>query len=170
MRSRKTSMAFAATALVVLGISSARASYEMVHEFALELGRVIAESDVHGFLQLTCVPEPCTNSEIAAQRVFGASNSISSFERIMRNPSLKVQITGPYTSEDRWSNSTYTIIYYDPTNSPFNSEEKIPHKTGLRELYESFLQTEVTVSEGAVHFHRVPFHLEAHHPYVGDYG
>ena len=149
---------------------SAQTSDALVREFALEARRLIAESDVPGFVMLPCLPEPCTDSDLVLERIFGQDDVVSNFERIMRQKNLDILINGPYTRESRWPSSTFNVIYFDPENAPFDSNGYIHKETGQAELYESFLQTEVTISDGVVWFHRMPFHVGAHHPHVEDYG
>jgi len=170
MRIKKHVALLATIALMtLLQVSSAQTSNEQVQAFAFEVRRLIAESDISGFRQLSCVPANNTISEEAIERIFGPSDSTSDFERIMREPMLEVEIIGPYTREDHWPNSSYMITYYTSESTPFDSNDRISDEIGRKELYKSFLEMEVTISNGTVHFHRTPFYLGAHHPYVGDY-
>ena len=147
-----------------------QANDNLVIAFADDVRRLIAKSDVTGFSALPVLPSKNKVSDEVLESIFGPAESISNFQNIMRLPSLEFRVVGPYTREEQWPNATYTIIYYDSENSPFVSENEIPKEVGQANLYKSFLQTEVTVVDGEVRFHRVPFHLGSHHPYVGEYG
>lgn len=142
---------------------------ESVRNFAEAVRSIISKSDKSSFINLPCVPSECSDSRTALEIIFGGEEE-SHFERIMRNPNLKILIQGPFTYEIKWPNQSYVVIFYDPAKSPFNEKGIISDGIGLKELYKSFLQMIVTITEGEVSFHRVPFYIEAHHPYVGNYG
>ncbi|MCU7844165.1 MAG: hypothetical protein KZQ93_10035 [Candidatus Thiodiazotropha sp. (ex Monitilora ramsayi)] len=150
-------------------ISHAGGVDEAVRDFSEKVRLIIANSDKSSFIDIPCVPMLCSNSTEVIDIVFGGEEE-TDFERIMKIPELKILIRGPFSIEKQWQNKSYMVIYYDPDKPPFDDRGIISEETGIRDLYKSFLQMIVTVSEGKVSFHRVPFYIGAHHPYVGEYG
>jgi hypothetical protein len=142
----------------------------LVLSFSKKIKSAVVSSDLEAFKSLACLPTNCTNNDYTIDRIFSNVKNDTDFERILKGNDVQVKIIGPYTYEPEWPKSSFTVIFYSASNSPFDSNGEISEEVGVQELYKSFLQTIVTIRDGVVGFHRVPFHLESHHPYVGDYG
>jgi len=141
---------------------------EEIEAFALSLIEIVKSSNASAFQKVGCVEIPCGN--IGLEYIFGKNESSENFKMIMSRKDVTYKIFGPYTVEPEYPGATYSIVFYSPSNSPFNATGGISMEVGSSELYKSFLQTQVTVIGGKVLFQRVPFYLESHHPYIGDYG
>lgn len=146
----------------------AQADVGKVTAFSKNLIQIVKSSNVEEFKQIECIKIPC--GDIGATIVFGDGKKPTRFVEIMSSKDITFKAFGPYTVEEESPNATFTIVFYLPNNSPFDAEGNITMDRGFAELYKSFLQTQVTVKQGKVYFQRVPFYLESHHPYVGDYG
>jgi hypothetical protein len=139
-----------------------------IETFSKSLIGIIKDTKVDEFKNINCVQIPC--GDIGLEFIFGEKDSSAKFHEIMSQKDITFKIFGPYSVESEYPESTYSVVFYSPSHSPFNAEGRISMDVGYAELYESFLQTQVTVIDGKVLFQRVPFYLESHHPYVGDYG
>ena len=142
---------------------------EVVLVFAEKVASAIKDGDSQGFENFQCVPQPCMFPEVT-EMVFGASSERYKFQEVLSQKSIKIVVVGPYTEETPWPLSTYTVMYIDPVASGLAESGEVNQEYGVRELYRSFLQTQVTVVNNTAKFHRTPFHLGAHHPYVEEYG
>lgn len=151
-------------------MSSADGKESLVFAFSKQVKSIIASSDIKAFKSLDCHPSNCTNDSYTIETIFSDVKKETSFEKILKGSDVIIKIIGPYTYKPDWPQGSYTVIFYSASNSPFDSNGNISEEVGVRELYKSFLQMIVTIREGVVGFHRVAFHLESHHPYVGDYG
>jgi len=151
-------------------MSFADENESLVRSFSMQVKSIISSSDIKAFKNLGCHPNNCTNNSYTIKTIFADSKKETDFEKILKGSDVRVKIIGPYTYESNLPQSSYTVIFYSASNSPFNSNGKISDEVGIRELYKSFLQMIVTIRNGVAGFNRVPFHLESHHPYVGDYG
>lgn len=143
-------------------------THKKIEDFALFLIKTVKSSDVSEFQKVGCVKIHC--GEIGIEYIFGENESSKKFNMIMSKEDVTYRIFGPYTVEPEYPGATYSIIFYSPSKSPFDAAGEISMEVGSNELYKSFLQTQVTVVDGEVLFQRVPFYLESHHPYIGDYG
>ena len=126
-------------------VSIADESKSLVLNFSKEVQSIIASSDVQAFKNIVCHPSNCTDISYHIETVFGNTQTDTPFEKILKANDLRIKITGPYTYNPKWPQSSYTVIFYTVSNSPFDSNGKISEKVGVRELYKSFLQTVVTV-------------------------
>lgn len=164
-------------ALILIYILSVSAGYvggqrEVIQKFADSLRIMVANSDEIGFKKLSCIPDrnkDCARNPDLLNRIF-AGEKDSNFEKIIRMPGLNIKILGPLTIEDKWLEKSYIVFFYDESLSPFGQNGRISDEVGQRELFKSFLQTIVTIVNGKAYFHRTPFYMYRHHPYVGDYG
>lgn len=162
----KTSVLFIVA--LIFSASGYANDLKVVEKFAADLIDMIKVSDVMKFEKVRCLKIPCGN--IGVEYIFGSNESSQSFKSIMSEKDISYKVFGPYTVEAEYVDSSYTIVFYSKSNSPFGPDGKINIELGFTELYRTFLQTQVTVVEGKVLFQRVPFYLESHHPYAGDYG
>ena len=135
--------------------------------FSEDVRTLIATRAIEKFSNIPYFPESNSLSNTARESIFGID---SNFENIMKNERVKLKVYGPFTYDESLPNATYVVIYYDPKESPFDISGNISDKVGVNELYHSFLQMVVTIKNGVVYFHRTPFYIESHHPYVGEYG
>ena len=142
----------------------------LVLSFSQKVKSIVASSDVEAFKNLDCHPENCTSAPYTIEKIFSDAKKDTYFEKILKGSDVQIKIIGPFTYKPDWPKSSFTVIFYSASNSPFDNNGEISEEIGVRELYKSFLQMIVTIRDGVVGFHRVPFHLESHHPYVGDYG
>ena len=157
------------TFLIALSSTSfADSNVEIVERFSRSLIEIVKRSNKDEFKKIGCVKIPCGN--IGLQYIFGDNDSSAKFREIMSYKDISFKVFGPYTVEPEYENSSYTILFYSLSNSPFDNQGGINEDYGYAELYKSFLQTQITIIDGKVLFQRVPFYLESHHPYVGDYG
>jgi hypothetical protein len=145
-------------------------SESLVLSFSNKVKSAVASSDVETFKNLECHPKNCTNDGYTIKEIFSDAENDTNFEKILKENDVQIKVVGPYTYNSDWPKSSYTVIFFSSSNSPFDSNGEISDEVGVRELYKTFLQMIVTIRDGVVGFHRVPFHLESHHPYVGDYG
>ena len=139
-----------------------------IERFSEYLIEIIRDSKVEEFRKIGCVNISC--GEIGLELIFGENERSEKFKEIMSKKDLAVEIFGPYTVEPEYPDATYSIVFFSLSNSPFNAEGGISKEIGYAELYNSFLQTQVTIINGEIYFQRVPFYIESHHPYAGDYG
>lgn len=157
--------------LVFLSASAfANSDKVLVKGFAKSIIYSIANNDIETFKKLACHPSNCTDDKHTIKTVFGSEDIETSFEKVFKANDIEIKIIGPYTYESKYSNKSYTIVFFNASDSPFNKDGVVTTEIGIKELFNSFFQTVVTIKEGEAGFHRVPFHLESHHPYVGDYG
>lgn len=155
------------TVIAIWGLD-AKANGNDVAAFAQQLIQIVKRSNIEEFKQIKCIKIPC--GDIASNIIFSKDSEQSNFIEIMSATDITFKIVGPYTVEEEFPNATFTIVFYSQSNNPFDSKGNINMEKGFNELYRSFLQTQVTLVDGKVYFQRVPFYLESHHPYVGDYG
>jgi len=141
---------------------------ELVEEFSKDLIEIVNNRKLEEFKKIDCVKIPC--GSIGLDYIFGNSDNSQKFRAIMAKEDITFKIFGPYTVEQEYKDMSYTIVFYSSSKSPFTAIGHIDTEYGYTELYESFLQTQIAVIGGRVLFQRVPFYLESHHPYVGDYG
>jgi len=151
-------------------MSAAEEKELLVLAFSEQVKSIISSSDIKSFKNLDCHPSNCTNDNYTIETIFSDENNDTDFEKILKGSDVRIKIIGPYTYEPDSPQSSYTVIFFSASNYPFDSNGKISNEVGVRELYKSFLQMIVTIKDGVAGFNRVPFHLESHHPYVGDYG
>ena len=152
-----------------LNLAPVEATESKVQQFADRLKRIIGDSDIDSFKSLPCSHAPCTDDAALLQTIFAGPSDITRYEQIMGESQLRIRIQGPMTIEPEFSRSSYLVTFYREGASPFDELGEIPTDIGLREFGLSFLQTALTVNDGEVVFHRVPFYVGAHHPYVSDY-
>jgi hypothetical protein len=153
---------------MLFSVSASSGDLEVVEGFAAELIDIVKNSDVTRFKEIGCVKISCGN--IGIGYIFGDNDSSHYFKEIMSKKDITFKVFGPYTIEKEYVDSSYGIVFYSKSNSPFGPNGTIDPDVGYAQLYRTFLQTQVTVVAGKVLFQRVPFYLESHHPYVGDYG
>lgn len=140
---------------------------DVVERFANHLIAIVSSANKDEFSKIPCMKIEC--GDLGVQYVFGEGQIVTSYERLLTNNEIKYKILGPYTVEPEYENSSYTIVFYLNSKSPFNPNGVIDSDYGFEEMNKSFLQTQVTVVNDLVYFQRVPFYIEAHHPYAGDY-
>jgi len=158
--------------ILFLSFNLAADQNDKVLEFGENLKNIIAKSDQESFKSIQCLPEnnyDCSSNSYALKAIF-ADDKNSDFEKIMRTADLEIKIYGPLTIEEEYKDQSYVLVFYSPSNSPFGQNGYVSDEVGQRELYKSFLQTIVTLSDGVVYFHRTVFYIGRHHPYVEDYG
>lgn len=152
----------------MLSSASIATELDSIEVFAASLINIIRTGNVDEFKKIDCVKIPC--GDIGKSLIVGNNDSSNKFKEIMSKDDITFKIFGPYTVEPEYPDATYSIVFYSLSNPPFGSDGGINMDVGYAELYRTFLQTQVTVVDGEILFQRVPFYLEYHHPYVGDYG
>lgn len=140
---------------------------DVVERFASHLIAIVSSSNKDEFSKIPCMKIEC--GDLGVQYVFGEGQIVTPYERLLSHGEIKYKILGPYTVEPEYKNTSYTIVFYLNSKSPFNAKGTIDSDYGFEEINKSFLQTQVTVLNSSVYFQRVPFYIEAHHPYAGDY-
>ena len=160
-------IAFFMLLFVVSGDSFASLNEEL-DKFAKSLIEIVTYGEREEFSKIECMKISC--GDIGTEIVFDDKRKPRSFKSIMSQDDLTYKIIGPFTIEPEFPDSSFTIVFYSISNSPFDVNNEISRSKGFAELYKSFLMTQVTVVGDKIVFQRVPFYLEAHHPFVGDYG
>ncbi len=156
------------TLLICLSYNCLAHKNSSLDKFAKSLVQTIKDGNVKRFKEIECIKISC--GVIGLEIIFNQKRKPINFSSIMSQDDLVYKIVGPYTVEPEYPDASYTIIFYSVSNSPFDMDGGISQSVGNAELYKSFLMTQVTIVGDRVLFQRVPFYLETHHPFVGDYG
>ena len=117
----------------------------LVLTFSKQVKSIISSSDIKAFKKLDCHPSNCTNDSFTIETIFANTQNDTDFEKMLKGSDVRIKIIGPYIYESALPKSSYTVIFFSASNSPFDINGKISNKIGVRELYKSFLQTVVTI-------------------------
>ena len=142
--------------------------HSALDRFAKSLVQTIKDGNIKKFKEIECIKISCGN--IGLEIIFDEKRKPVNFRSIMSQYDLVYKVVGPYTVEPEYPEASYTIVFYSVSNSPFDMDGAISQSVGYAELYKSFLMTQVTIVGDRILFQRVPFFLETHHPFIGDYG
>lgn len=136
--------------------------------YAERVREIIVSGNVSKFQSLPCVPADCIGID-DVEYVFGAEGDESFIRRFLKRPSVEVRVFGPFTREDAFGSSTFSIVYYDPFLVDFNESGHMNPVDRKNQWNKGYVETLVTCKDGECAFHRTPFYYGAHIPWMEDY-
>ena len=141
---------------------------EKVENFSTELMQIFVSQDRKTFKELPVYPN-YSISEDAIIYIFGNDRTPQGISRFINSESTSIKIYGPYSRNDADGGSSYSVVYYDaqklrPNEEGYFDSDEIRQAWGA-----SYLETSLTIIDGAVMFLRTPFYYGTHAPWAEDY-
>ncbi len=159
------------TSIFISSMSLAEENHsEQITKFSEEIINVFSEKNSEGLNKLECLPKENDDfCEDALVHLYGKKQP-SSLVKLLRKPSVKVKVFGPYTYEEKFHGKSYLIIFYDSEAIDSDKLEMLSSQQIKKRWMKSYAETVVLFLNGKIGFHRTPFYYGAHAPWADDYG
>jgi hypothetical protein len=154
-------------ALLIL-MSNCTSAEQRVSDFAVRLRDNVISGDIDQFRRIPCYPAPCIDDDDVTH-VFGDPAVESYVRTLLRKPSTRIRIFGPYTYSDELRDRSYAIMFYDPDVVEFDHEGNLSARQREEFWWNGYVETVVSPVGGEWGFHRTPFYHGADPPWVEDF-
>ena len=131
--------------------------------------KIVSTGDVDVFRELKCFPSSCIDEHVV-EYVFGKDGKKGEVKKILGLKNLNIKIFGPYTFDDKAKNSSYSIVFYNPSVIKLTSDGYMKAEDQAKLWMVEYVETVVIFRNGMWNFHYTPFYHGAHLPWEEDYG